>query len=503
MMSDQETFASPQRQSFKGVFVLFFTDLLKNVRQNFIVLILPFINEKIRTDYLWIFLSVVAFLLILQFIYSYKSYLNYKFYIKKDALCLDYGVFKKSNFEIPFYRIQNISIEQGLLQKLLGVVGVKIDTAGGQNAEVKIKALSESMAEDLKNQLIQIKKSLDTTDEIADDQAKEVVNKSDTKVLQLGFLQLVKVGISSNFFKGIGIIFLVLTSTYDILSDLFNVFYDDDLNDEIYQSIPKTLSFTLFIILFILILGFVITIVSVILKYFNLTVFNREEGFEVNYGLIKRENKFIKTIKTQIIEWETNPIKNWFGISNVYVSQASSSRVNQRQKIGIVGVDSAQFFKIFQTLFKTDVEQEFETAQTNFRYLIRLIWFQLIMASIFGLPTYFTVSPTMGLIVAIFIFIIVGIINYLTVVKSYIGYNSFFIKIGSGSIHTKSSYIPTYKIQSISIRQSILQRKSNLSDVIINTAAGSKKVNFISYDKALFIMNRTNYDLHQTKDEWM
>ena len=336
--------------------------------------------------------------------------------------------FKKSNFEIPFYRIQNISIEQGLLQKLLGVVGVKIDTAGGQNAEVKIKALSESKAENLKKQLIQIKKSLDETDEIVDDQANEYVNNSNTKVLQLGFLQLVKVGISSNFFKGIGIIFLVLTSTYDILSDLFNVFYDDDLNDEIYQSVPKTLSFTLFILLFILILGFVITMVSVILKYFNLTVFNRDEGFEVNYGLIKRENKFIKTIKTQIIEWETNPIKKWFGISNVYVSQASSGRINQRQKIGIVGVNPTQFNKIFQTLFKTNEEQEFDIARTNFRYMIRLIWFQLIMASIFGLPAYFTVSPRTGLIVASIIFIIVGIINYLTVKKSYVGYNPFLLK---------------------------------------------------------------------------
>jgi putative membrane protein len=125
------------------------------------------------------------------------------------------------------------------------------------------------------------------------------------------------------------------------------------------------------------------------------------------------------------------------------------------------------------------------------------------MASIFGLPAYFTVSPTIGLTVAIIVFIIVGLINYLTVIKSYIGYNPLFIKIGSGSIHTKYSYIPTYKIQSISIRQSILQRKSNLSDLIINTAAGTKKVNFIFYDKALAIMNRTNYDLHQTKDEWM
>jgi putative membrane protein len=502
-MSDQNTFESPQRQSFKGVFVLFFSDLLKNIRQNFIVLILPFINEKIRTDYLWIFLSVVAFLLILQFIYSYKSYLNYQFYIKKDALCLDYGVFKKSNFEIPFYRIQNINIEQSLLQKLLGVVGVKIDTAGGQNAEVKIKALSESKAENLKKQLIQIKKSLDANEEHVADQENKETNNSNKKVLQLGFLQLVKVGISSNFFKGIGIIFLVLTSTYDILSDLFNVFYNDDLNDEIYQSIPKTLSFTLFTLLFILILGFIITLISVVLKYFNLTVINRDEGFEVNYGLIKRENKFIKIIKTQIIEWETNPIKKWFGISNVYVSQASSGRVNQRQKIGIVGVNSFQFNKIFHTLFKTDVKHEFTIARTNVRYLLRLIWFQLIMASIFGLPAYFTVSPTIGLTVAIIVFIIVGLINYLTVIKSYIGYNPLFIKIGSGSIHTKYSYIPTYKIQSISIRQSILQRKSNLSDLIINTAAGTKKVNFIFYDKALAIMNRTNYDLHQTKDEWM
>ena len=502
-MSEDANFRSPQRQSFKGVFVLFITDLLKNVRQNFIVLLLPFVNEKIRTDYLWIFLVIVGLLLLLQFIYSYKSYLNYQFYIRNDALCLDYGVFKKSNLEIPFYRIQNISIEQNIVQRVLGVVGLKIDTAGAKSAEVKIKALSETKANELKRELIEIKKNIEVNETPETRTISTQEGTGTEHVLKLGFVQLLKVGISSNFFKGVGIIFVVLTSTYDILSDLFNVFYDDDLNDEIYQTVPKTFSFILFITLFILILGFIITLISVILKYFNLSVVSRDEGFQVNYGLFKKENKFIKTQKTQIIERETNPIKKFFDISNVYVSQASSARVNQKQKIGIVGVNDQQFHKIFQTLFKTDVDKDFYVARTDIRYLIRSFWFQILMTLIFSLPTYFFVDPVVGLVIGVIVFIAVGMINYLTVIKSYVAYDPLFLKIGSGSIHTKSSYIPTYKVQSISIRQSILQRRSNLSDLVINTAAGSKRVNFIAYDKAVRIMNRTHYDLHRTNEVWM
>ena len=502
-MSEDANFRSPQRQSFKGVFVLFITDLLKNVRQNFIVLLLPFVNEKIRTDYLWIFLLIVGLLLLLQFIYSYKSYLNYQFYIRNDALCLDYGVFKKSNLEIPFYRIQNISIEQNIVQRVLGVVGLKIDTAGAKSAEVKIKALSETKANELKRELIEIKKNIEVNETPETRTISTEEGTGTEHVLKLGFVQLLKVGISSNFFKGVGIIFVVLTSTYDILSDLFNVFYDDDLNDEIYQTVPKTFSFILFITLFILILGFIITLISVILKYFNLSVVSRDEGFQVNYGLFKKENKFIKTQKTQIIERETNPIKKFFDISNVYVSQASSARVNQKQKIGIVGVNDQQFHKIFQTLFKTDVDKDFYVARTDIRYLIRSFWFQILMTLIFSLPTYFFVDPVVGLVIGVIVFIAVGMINYLTVIKSYVAYDPLFLKIGSGSIHTKSSYIPTYKVQSISIRQSILQRRSDLSDLVINTAAGSKRVNFIAYDKAVRIMNRTHYDLHRTNEVWM
>ena len=502
-MSEDANFRSPQRQSFKGVFVLFITDLLKNVRQNFIVLLLPFVNEKIRTDYLWIFLLIVGLLLLLQFIYSYKSYLNYQFYIRNDALCLDYGVFKKSNLEIPFYRIQNISIEQNIVQRVLGVVGLKIDTAGAKSAEVKIKALSETKANELKRELIEIKKNIEVNETPETGTISTEEGTGTEHVLKLGFVQLLKVGISSNFFKGVGIIFVVLTSTYDILSDLFNVFYDDDLNDEIYQTVPKTFSFILFITLFILILGFIITLISVILKYFNLSVVSRDEGFQVNYGLFKKENKFIKTQKTQIIERETNPIKKFFDISNVYVSQASSARVNQKQKIGIVGVNDQQFHKIFQTLFKTDVDKDFYMARTDIRYLIRSFWFQILMTLIFSLPTYFFVDPVVALVIGVIVFIAVGMINYLTVIKSYVAYDPLFLKIGSGSIHTKSSYIPTYKVQSISIRQNILQRRSDLSDLVINTAAGSKRVNFIAYDKAVRIMNRTHYDLHRTNEVWM
>lgn len=505
-MNDESVFTLPQRQSFQGVFVLFFTDLLKRFKQNIYIIVLPFINEKIRTDYLWLFFALLFVLIILQLLYSYKYYLNYQFYIRKDAFCLDYGVFKKSNLEIPFYRIQNISIEQNLAQKILGVVGLKIDTAGATQAEVKIKALSSIKANSLKQELIEIReKTTDSTEVTLNDKQERSNSKSNSKVvLKLSISQLLKVGVSSNFFKGIGIIFLVITSTYDLISDLFGIFYEeDDFHNQIYNSVPKTISFTFIFITFLLILVFLITVISAILKYYHLKVISRDDGFEVNYGLFNRQSKFIKVNKTQIIEWETNPIKRLFNISNVYVSQASSGRVNQNKKIGIVGVNYLQFNEIFYTLFNKQIEQDFSYTKSNFRYLFRLFWFQVIMTTIFLTPTYFIFSPLTGYIVGSLIFLFTGWINYLRVKKSYIGFNEHFLKIGSGSIHTKTSYLPCYKIVSTSAQQSIIQKKSQLTDLVIYTAAGSKTIRFIPYHKAVDIMNKTNYYLHQSKKEWM
>ena len=146
-------FYTPQRQNFRGILVIFLMDLVKRIRQN-IFAFLPLLSSNIRENYLNYILLGFGLLLLLQLLYSYKNYLNFKFYIQDQRFFLRHGVFKFTDIDIPFDRIQNININQNLIQQMLNVVGFEIETAGQGTAEIKIKALSHEDAKTLKEILL-------------------------------------------------------------------------------------------------------------------------------------------------------------------------------------------------------------------------------------------------------------------------------------------------------------------------------------------------------------
>ena len=54
---------------------------------------------------------------------------------------------KKKNTSISFDRIQNINFKQTLIQQLINVYEVSIETAGSKDTEIAIKALTYNKAQ--------------------------------------------------------------------------------------------------------------------------------------------------------------------------------------------------------------------------------------------------------------------------------------------------------------------------------------------------------------------
>ncbi len=78
-------------------------------------------------------------------------------------------------------------MKQGLIQQVLGVVQLEVDSAGSKKKEVAIYAISRQIAEDLKEQLASYKKeTFDSEENLVDG---EFVEEKET-ILQLSFKDL-------------------------------------------------------------------------------------------------------------------------------------------------------------------------------------------------------------------------------------------------------------------------------------------------------------------------
>ncbi|NGZ88978.1 PH domain-containing protein [Psychroflexus maritimus] len=500
-------FSKAQLQDFRGVFIIFFANVVQKIRRYFFAFFVPLLNANFRAFIFNYFILAIFIVVAFSFGYAYLLYIKFKFQIKGQSFHLNQGVIKRSSIEIPFERIQNINIEQNIFQRFLNVVGFQVETAGEGTAEINIKALRREKAVALKNQLLEDVKKVNPEVELTHTHSPEVEYSSSSKpaneLMELDFISLFKVGVSSNFLKGLSLLLLFISTLFNFFFDVLSHFLTIDFEEDFFNRIPETLTFAFIFIAFLLFLGFLITVLSVMVKYFGLRVVRLRNNFEVEYGLIKRVNQVIKKNKTQVVEIDTNPIKKWLNIQNLFVSQASSVSLTNAQKIGLVGITPSQTNIFFEAIFDRPRSQLFTYIRSSLRYIIRLFWRQSVVFTIAFLVGQYFLGWVHSSIIAFFIAFILGVVNYLAYRKSYVGVSKDLIKIGGGSINTSTKYLALYKVQSVFIKRTIFQQFNAHADLVIYTASGREVINYLPYQQAIQIQNYILYRLERSSESWI
>jgi putative membrane protein len=89
-------------------------------------------------------------MLILTLIASTVRYFTLTYRIEAGELITRQGLLSRHERHIPLARVQDLRIEQGLFHRLLGVVDLLVETAGGQGVEAELSVLSRTEAERLR-----------------------------------------------------------------------------------------------------------------------------------------------------------------------------------------------------------------------------------------------------------------------------------------------------------------------------------------------------------------
>ena len=81
-----------------------------------------------------IFFSIIAAIIIIAYVYNNAYVKNFTYTISEDHIILRHGVFTKIVATIPYSRIQNINIANGVFDRMFKTFTVKIETAGSSAA---------------------------------------------------------------------------------------------------------------------------------------------------------------------------------------------------------------------------------------------------------------------------------------------------------------------------------------------------------------------------------
>jgi putative membrane protein len=442
--------------------------------------------------------AVLAAIFILLVVHSILYYLNFYFYVSGGEFILKKGYLRKKVLAIPLDRIQSVNTKQNLVQQILNVVSLEIDTAGTVGKELKIHALEKSFASELQNQ-IRVKKKLLPSDETADE--KEIANIPEKLILQLTPQDLLKIGISQNHLRTALIIIAFGFQIFQQIQDLFKDKADEYSNEFFNFMSNSNWALITFLVIFFLLISIAYSLFSTVFKYFDFKLLKKEDAYRIESGLLNKRNVVIPLNKVQELNWETGPIKQLFSIYNLVFKQAVSGQ-NRRQQV----VDAPGCLSKHLNILKTDLFGEDQLSVTskfysNNYYFRRLWifsgWLPVVLATPFLFSEWaFWVGSVLWLLLSA---------GYCLLVlkKRYFRINNEQIRISSGAISHKWKQMELYKIQAVEFRQTIFQKRRKLASLHLMNAAGTMTIPFIDETLAKQIYDYLLYHTEISERKWM
>jgi putative membrane protein len=498
----ETNFNSPQRQSTIGILVLFADSLQKLGRAFFPILLVLFFKTE-NLSKLYIVLSLFAVFLITAVV-AYLKFINFTFYIddENDEFIINEGVINKSITTIQLNKIQQVNINQSFFQRLVNVYAVDVDTAGSDNKEGNIKAVSHAIAIALKARLLENSKKAVLLDTETESIAEESENQS---FLKINILSLIKVGITSNYVKSIG---LILTFFFTILENLKNIGKDNLINEEAIDGFVANNSAVYSILVFILLLFsvvFIINIVRTLVKYFNYTITKQNGSLLLSYGLISTKSTIVKPEKVQVVTISRNYFQKKLNVLEVKIKQAvRDEKQHSKSQIEVPGCNEIEKDEILQLIFK-QLPQKGEMITPNFRKLVFSIFLIIVLPVtgffLFGMnihPKLLDYSSFVIVYVLFFLMILVfGFRNY----RLFVNEDTIIKKSGAWDIDHE--IIKIDKIQAVSTSQLFWHKGLNIGTLTVHTAAGNVTFQLGNYAVINNYVNNWLYKIETSNSNWM
>lgn len=506
-----EDFQNPQRQSAVGILIIFSDTTYRFFRAFWGIFVVFLINPS--TKFLIGLLVALAIMLPLALVYSYFYYRRFLFHIniEDNKFVLEKGVFSTKNIQISFDKIQQVDLKRSILQRVIGIYGVSIDTAGSKDEEIKITALNQEKAQALSKILTRARDR--RISEIRDEEEGETLETGEGVLEEelwkhkLSLWALIKIGLTKSYMRGFLLIIVFVFSIYNQIQDAFSKYMKEAVqySESYITEASKSVLFVLFLLVGILILSIVVTVGEVIIKHFDLKIQQTPKWLQVEMGLKTNTRVSFQARRLQYMKITTNPIQKRFDLYEAQMALAGSENKLEKSNIVVPGLDPGLIDKIKSFLYSGASDnhaREYKPHRTwpNRRYML----FSLIPLFVWTMELATEENPSWtGLIVlAAVFFLFILPYQYFLYKTIRMRISDDFLLISQGIWTQKQEIIELYKLGGISIRQPIWYKRRNIYNLTFHTAGGDISIRAIP---AEFIreINYSLYKIESSAKPWM
>lgn len=279
---------------------------------------------------IWVALGVIALVALVQLGVAWLQWHRLTFHVGAEDIRVESGVLARAARSVPYERIQDVSLEQGPLARLFGLVEVRFETGAGGADDLALTYLTVPEGEELR-EVVRAQR---------DGAAREIAPEAQTEpapaqvLFAMGPLRLFTFGVFEFSLAVIAVLF-GLTQQFDFLLP-FDIWDWDYWRGQLAgQSawlerlgmLARVVS-VLAALLSVALLGALTGVVRTSLREWGFTLERTDKGFRRRRGLLTRTDVVMPAHRVQAMTIGTRLLRRlfgWHGLSFVSLAQDAGS----------------------------------------------------------------------------------------------------------------------------------------------------------------------------------
>ncbi|KJS77160.1 MAG: hypothetical protein JL56_03860 [Desulfotomaculum sp. BICA1-6] len=289
----------------------------------------------------WTIMLAVALVLAILVMVALSWY-RFTYSTGDGVLLVEHGVLVRNKIVIPRERIQSVDFNQGILQRLFGLVSVQVETAGGKKPEVVLTAVTRREALELRQMLMP---------SAAPDDHEPQAELGLHKDLPLGYLLLF--GVTSG--SGLGVVLAVSSGLWATLDDIGL----ETKVIEYYQWFVEHGS-TVALVAFLLVFIWLLAVLGMVLKYGGFRLTRTGDRIQMVYGLLHRRQVSLPVRRIQALRLSEGLLRQPWGLVTLQVESAGYGPKSAEKALLwplIRQSDLPRFLQEFLPEFKSEAER--------------------------------------------------------------------------------------------------------------------------------------------------
>jgi putative membrane protein len=372
------------------------------------------------------------------------------------------GVLQKNERTIPLEHVQSVDTVEGIVQRLFGIVEVRIETAGGGASEpdASLSALDRASAETLRREIEGARREPVVAEEAA----------GPAVVRRMGTRELLIAGATSG---QIGVAFSLIA----VVSQLFDDLLPESFAQRLIEALaPRSVAAALLLVLAVGVFAWLLAIGGTVLAYAGFTLTRDGDFLYIKRGFLERREATIPLARIQAVRIVEGVLRQPFGLASLRVESAGYGEASgvsttlfpllPRKDAETLLLEAAPEFAVVPTLERLP-------ARALRRYVFRSVVPVLVLAAavVLASPLAFDFA-ILGFLAALVLVIPAAFYGWRRYRDAGWAYRGDLLVVRSRLLARTTAIAPRRRLQSREVTRSPFQRRTRLATFRAQVASG-------------------------------